>query len=331
MEAGARFTLCTRGMPAALAAFHLHAGDAASLDRTLEMLGLGAVREGSIALRDLLGVDLGVVMRAGPRSAILVPHGGVQVVRSLRGALVDAGLVEEDWRAGDAGTVRWDRARDLYPEARDEVEARALLALARCASPLGVEVLLAQRERWARAGGLGRADPAHGRVLRRLLDAPIVAGVGRANIGKSTLLNALAREHVALTGDEAGTTRDHVGVALELDGLVVRYLDLPGLREGAGEIERRAIEIGLEAVGRADLVLLFGDATARPVEVVGGADRVVVALRSDLGDGGFACDIRVCARTGEGIDDLARLIRQRLVPDGAIEDPTAWAFWDASG
>ncbi len=69
-------------------------------------------------------------------------------------------------------------------------------------------------------GGEGRARPkrfknpaseARDRVLRRLIDPPLVVAIGPPNIGKSSLLNALAGRSVALVADEAGTTRDHVG------------------------------------------------------------------------------------------------------------------------
>ena len=64
---------------------------------------------------------------------------------------------------------------------------------------------------------------------------------GPPNVGKSSLLNALARRDVAIVSEEAGTTRDVIEVRLDLDGLPVVVSDTAGLREAAGKVEQEGI------------------------------------------------------------------------------------------
>ncbi len=316
----ARWRLCSpQGVPAGVGILQIAADDADQLDRVLEHLGLGMVDVGQVRLRDLLGVDQGVVMRVSPTCCILTPHGGVEILRRLGEVLRDAGL--EAWEEIDPLA--------LYPEASSEIEARMLLALASCASPRGVDLLLVQPERWSQPDA--RTDPDLDRVRMHLLVPPTVVLVGPPNVGKSTLLNAMGGRMVSITRDEEGTTRDHVGVMLELDGLCVRCVDTPGLRNNPDSAEAEAWRLAEIEVARADLVLLCGDSGSPPpapehLPVMGGR-RLTVALRRDLGAPAWEADLAVSTRTGEGIDALARLIRRTLVSDRAIEDPSPWRFW----
>ena len=92
--------------------------------------------------------------------------------------------------------------------------------------------------------------------------------VGPPNAGKSTLFNALARRDVAIVSDEAGTTRDLIEIALDLDGVKVRLTDSAGVRDAAGKVERLGIERTLARAAEADLVLWLQDASQN-----GDADR----------------------------------------------------------
>ncbi|QKK10189.1 MAG: GTP-binding protein [Planctomycetota bacterium] len=117
-----------------------------------------------------------------------------------------------------------------------------LETLSRAVSPRAVDLLLDQPARWAAQGlpapplDTPSTSPELSRVLDRLVVPPLVVAIGPSNVGKSTLLNRLAGRPVAVTADEPGTTRDHVGSLVDLDGLIVRYVDTPGLqarRDGA--------------------------------------------------------------------------------------------------
>ena len=233
-------------------------------------------------------------------------------------------LVERLGAHGGAHAASDPEAR--YPEARSLLEARMLAALADAASPRAVDLLLDQPRRWAPGDPAEVADER----LDRLLRAPLVAAVGPPNIGKSTLLNGLAGRSVAIAADEPGTTRDHVGAVLELDGLAVRYLDLPGLDGSASGPDAEAQRLARAAARSADLVLLCRDAASPEVldrEAVRSDAAVLhVGLRSDLG-AVAGVDVSVCAPRRVGLTELATAIRAALVPDAALSDPRPWRFW----
>ena len=91
-----------------------------------------------------------------------------------------------------------------------------------------------------------------GKVLR---EGIVTAIVGRPNVGKSSLLNALARENKAIVTDIPGTTRDVIEEYVTLNGIPLRLLDTAGIRETADVVERIGVEKSRGAMEEADLVL----------------------------------------------------------------------------
>ena len=164
-------------------------------------------------------------------------------------------------------------------------------------------------------------------MLDRLVTPPLVVAIGASNIGKSTLLNRLAGRPVAVTADEPGTTRDHVGSLVDLDGLVVRYVDTPGLREGAASIEREAVAIAERLLATADLVLCLGDSDHLAPLPPEGKAALRVALRADLGFPTWQCEAAVSALTGAGVPGLIERVRRALVPDEVLDAEMPWRFW----
>lgn len=313
------FAIQTPPTPGAIGVIALRSDD---LDAALDSLGVGAVAVGGVVLRDLLGVDRGLVARWSESRADLMPHAGVGVMRRLREALVEHGCVEAPLDPCDQ-----------YPEAETLIEARTLAALASAPSELAIDLLLDQPRRWE---GVAEDAPddqlVPGRHLQRLLDPPLIVIAGAPNIGKSTLLNTLTGRQVSVVADERGTTRDHVGVMLELDGLVVRALDLPGLDQNAVGADASARDLALRVARDADLALLCGDAQSEPptpddLSIQIGAV-IRVGLRTDLGRPSWGPEHELCALNGEGVETLARHVRRRLVPDSALLDPRPWRFWD---
>lgn len=289
-------------------------GDAA---RLWPALG-GEPPVGRAVVRMLLGVDRGVVMRWTDQLVHLMPHGGPAVLRALTRELASLG-VEPMSAPSD------EDLRTLHPEAASVIEARMLETLARAPSPRAIDLLLAQPERWALPGAAaGPWDQA----LRRLIEPALVVCVGPPNIGKSTLANALAGRTVSVVADESGTTLDHVGALIDLDGVVVRYIDTAGEDKDAPQESREAQASAHALEAQADLVIECADPTMpaswrRPV----GPGVIRLGLRRDLGPVPDGAEVSVCARTGEGVGALARVLRERLVPDEALGSAQPWTFW----
>ncbi len=285
--------------------------------RALAAMELPPLEIGAITLRSLLGIDHALIARISESCLQLMPHGGTFVVREVLAALIARGIGE---RSPDA-------AFQDFPEARDEIESRMLHALAHASSPLAVDLLLDQPRRWREVPG-ANVDVAPSRTLNHLLTPPLVVMVGPANVGKSTLLNRLAGRGVAIVADEPGTTRDHVGALLDLGGLVVRFVDTPGVRNSPDAIEAQAMHSARRLAEQADLVLLVADAhTQFPAMPTLDQSAIRVGLRSDRGATAGAA-VSVSALSGEGLDALSRLIRDTLVPADALADPRPWRFWE---
>lgn len=150
------------------------------------------------------------------------------------------------------------------------------------------------------------------RVAERLRDGFEVALVGRPNVGKSTLLNALAGREAALTASSAGTTRDVIEVRMDLAGLPLTLLDMAGLREAEGEVEARGVARARERAEAADLRLFLVESTAE-VPSLGVALQpgdVVALAKADLQEPSEA--LAVSGLTGGGIDRLLDAITVAL-------------------
>jgi len=85
--------------------------------------------------------------------------------------------------------------------------------------------------------------------------------VGEPNVGKSSLLNALAGEEIAIVSEIAGTTRDRIKQELNIRGIPLVLVDTAGLRETVDEVERIGIARTRKSVEEADLLLILKDAT----------------------------------------------------------------------
>lgn len=144
---------------------------------------------------------------------------------------------------------------------------------------------------------------------------------GRPNVGKSSLMNALARRPVAIVADEAGTTRDVLAVDLNLDGYLVQLFDTAGLRQAAGPVEGEGVRRAEKTIAEADLVLFLGDgsadvAAADAEAVVAVAAGPVLRVRSKVDvvppDPGEHFDIALSAHTGEGLGRLEAVLSARV-------------------
>ena len=135
-----------------------------------------------------------------------------------------------------------------------------------------------------------------------------VAIVGSPNVGKSTLLNALAGRDAAITSEVAGTTRDVIEVRMDLGGLPVTVLDTAGVRETDDAVEAIGVQRARDRAMDADMrIFLTGPDRAPVFDPLPGD--VVVVGKSDVYGGGPET---VSGKTGEGIADLVHGISERL-------------------
>ena len=102
------------------------------------------------------------------------------------------------------------------------------------------------------------AEAEQGRILR---DGVKVVLIGQPNVGKSSLLNCLAREEVAIVTEIPGTTRDPLRHEMAIEGVPVHFVDTAGLRDATDTVEKIGIQRAWREIHQADLALLIVDAT----------------------------------------------------------------------
>lgn len=164
-----------------------------------------------------------------------------------------------------------------------------------------------------------RAGAKQGKILR---DGIQLVLAGAPNVGKSSLLNRLAGEEVAIVTPIAGTTRDRVKESITIEGVPMHIIDTAGLRETADIVEAKGIERSWDAIRLADLVIFLTDAQSNPqqddlkaqilqelppkcavLELINKVDLVQDPAKSMSGDA-----LLISAKTGEGIDSLKQKI-----------------------
>jgi tRNA modification GTPase len=154
------------------------------------------------------------------------------------------------------------------------------------------------------------ADAERGRLLREGLQVVIV---GRPNVGKSSLFNALVGASRAIVTDRPGTTRDLVTEVVDIGGMRVTLVDTAGLRETNDVVEAEGVARSKGALQVADLVLVVIDQDDATLPTLGSAKRLIVQTKIDLGHPiRQAADVRVSATTGAGLDALRGAIVSAL-------------------
>jgi tRNA modification GTPase len=151
----------------------------------------------------------------------------------------------------------------------------------------------------------------------RLRDGLVVAIAGPPNVGKSTLMNQLARREVAIVSPHAGTTRDVIEVQLDLDGYPVTVVDTAGIRHTDDPVEQEGVRRARARASEADLVLWLDDARqgveAGPSEVGGTTPVWSVRTKIDLDPADavgpqrvhrYGTGFSISASRGDGLADL---------------------------
>ena len=209
--------------------------------------------------------------------------------------------------------------------AREEIIALLAEIAAAIDFPDEIEETQTAQQIHARCGGIiqklrASCDPRAGRIEDEGLRVVLC---GRPNAGKSSLMNALLEEERAIVTDVPGTTRDTLTESVQIEGIRVSLTDTAGLRETGDAVERIGVERAKKALIGADVRLLVMDGSQPFTQedrqtLMGLEPHAVVLTKGDLAavvDEGEvekafpqAQRIVVCAITGEGMDQLRRLI-----------------------
>jgi tRNA modification GTPase len=298
-----------------------------------------------------------VVARRSEHQIEVHCHGGVAAVRKIVVDLVAAGCQEIPWRDWLASPRSRLNCSPKLP-VDDAITRAAQIALTKAITLPTAAVLLDQlngalstaihtgidlisRGEWERAGKLIDDVLSHCEFGLHLTTPWRVVLAGPPNVGKSSLINALAGFQRAIVSPTPGTTRDVVTLTTAIDGWPVELADTAGLRSTTDEIESAGVRLAEEMLTAADVVLLVHDASqsasldSRDENVARCSSltehRCVIdvwnkidlppnsiaqrTLAIEKGHSAVPARVRTSAITGAGINDLIRAISRALVPN----------------
>ncbi|HUB94698.1 MAG TPA: tRNA uridine-5-carboxymethylaminomethyl(34) synthesis GTPase MnmE [Stellaceae bacterium] len=294
-----------------VAEFHVHGSRAviAGLFEALSRQGLRIAEPGEFTRRAFLNEKLDLAAAEGLADLVAAETKAQrrQALRQLEGAL---GRLTEAWRGRLLDTqARLEAAID-FPD--EDLPAGLWEGAREMARALAHDIA---------------AHLADGRRGERLRDGVAVAILGPPNAGKSSLMNALAQRDVAITSAVAGTTRDVIEVALDLDGYPVQLWDTAGLRAGADLVEEEGVRRARARAQSADVKLVLYDAT-RAGEVEGlrellDENAILIANKSDLllpqakAPQGLALSVRTGAGMERLLDRLGAAVADRFAGTAA--------------
>ncbi len=277
----------------------------------------------------------------GQHMAELHVHGGSAVISAVSAALIDAGARpaaagEFSRRAFLAGRMDLLEAEGMADLIAAETEAQRRHALRQMEGAQS-EVLDGWRARMTRLLAFAEtlidfsdedlppdveADMRSGMALLhddmaawlaespqgvRLREGLVFAITGAPNVGKSSLLNALAGREAAIVSAAPGTTRDMIEVPIDLGGVPVTLVDTAGLRESTDPVEREGVRRARARASSADLAVDVIDAAAPTAPRAG---MLTVANKCDLATPPSGL-LAVSARTGEGLASLRSILAAR--------------------
>jgi tRNA modification GTPase len=162
-----------------------------------------------------------------------------------------------------------------------------------------------------------------GKILREGLNVVIV---GKPNVGKSSLLNAILMENRAIVTEVAGTTRDVIEEYINIDGIPIKIIDTAGIRATEDVVEKIGVEKSKEKINEADLIILMLDLSRELdiedkeiIQYIEDRKYILILNKADLNAKLDKVEIaqlnpkniiETSAKTGEGIDELKTLIKE---------------------
>lgn len=295
-----------------VAEFHVHGSRAvlAAIMQVLRRLGLRLAEPGEFTRRAFLNGKLDL-LQAEAIADLAAAETEAQRRQALRQLDGELGALYRGWSERLTRILAHLEAaidfpeEDLPPEIEDRVIGE-------------IEVLIAEIEHHLADGHRGE----------RVRDGIMVAIIGPPNVGKSSLLNRIARRDAVITSPIAGTTRDIVEVAIDLEGHPVILADTAGLRDSDDVVEQEGLRRALRRAEEAEIRLFVLDARCpdqgRGAAAWPGPDTILLANKIDLVPA--RCDlpstaVPISALTGEGVEGLLSALGQRVAENYRIEAP----------
>lgn len=302
-----------------VAELQIHGGRAtvvAVLEALAEVPGLRIAEPGEFTRRAFLNGKLDLTAVEGLADLVNAETDAQrqQAVRQLKGEL---GCLYEGWRTRLVRLLAYAEATIDFPDELEEVGGAPNLL----PEILGLISEITQHLDDHRRG-------------ERLREGLYVAIVGPPNVGKSSLLNALAKRDVAIVSEIAGTTRDVIEVHLDLAGYPVLLADTAGIRESSEPIEQEGVRRALARAEAADLRLVMVDATQWPavpseIDPVIDDGSILILNKVDLVKQPIDMTqkgrpvMALSVVTGEGMGELVSKLEQEAVARMAVgETPT---------
>jgi tRNA modification GTPase len=265
-----------------MAELHLHGGRAviAAVSEALMQAGARPAEGGEFSRRGFLAGRMDLLQAEGVAD-LIAAETELQRRQAMRQMQGEQSALLQDWRARKMRALAFSEVDFPDEDLPPQVEADMLADLASLHADLASHLAAA-------AQGV------------RLRDGLVFAIVGAPNVGKSSLLNALARREAAIVSPLPGTTRDLIEVQVDFGGVPVTLVDTAGLRETGDPIEMEGVRRALARRKSADLSILVVDATA---PVMADPDALCVANKCDVAPAPPGM-LAVSARTGAGLASL---------------------------
>ncbi len=267
-----------------VAELHLHGGRAvlASVSAALVDLGARPAEAGEFTRRAFLAGRMDLLEAEGIADLVNAETEG-QRLQALRQMAGELGGVIGGWAARLRHVLAFQEALIDFPDEHlpADVEDSLLADMRRLIAEMEFQI--------------ARAPAAE-----RLREGLVFAVIGAPNVGKSSLVNALARREVAIVSPGPGTTRDVLEARIDLGGVPVTLIDTAGLRETPDPVEQEGVRRARARAASADLVICVVDAQA-PLRHAG-AD-VFVANKTDLAPAPEGM-LGVSVLTGAGMEQL---------------------------